>query len=721
MDIERAGHHPPHAGEQKWWKCSCLSRNKAASEKKYFPSGSTATEATEEESLLPQEPSDNNPFSKYDTSASNKFPEIRNWIASYSWSSLLHDTIAGVTVAAILIPQAMAYAHMAGLPPLYGVYSSFLPLLLYPFFGSSRHLSIGPVAVVCILIQIAVTGFVDDEPEARMGRAVCLSLLVGIILIVLGLLKVGFLENVLSHPLMCGFLSAVAMVIIVEQMQTVLAITLPHSSFPQQVYQLFANISDTKITPLIVSAVTVVFLALLLFLRKMWFPQALILQCGPLIVTIVGTIVSYYARLDQHPGLHVLGRLPAGLSPFGLPQLTLTNLSELLPDAMAIALVGYVETLAVAKAIATRQRYDLNANTELLAFGICNLVSSFFTCFPSFGALSRSPVNELCGAKTQLAGFITGVCVGLALLFIMPYLYYLPVACIAATVIVSVVGVIELREAVYLWRVHKLDFGLFMLALFGTLIFGVSTGIMICIGVSLLIVLKYAASPYCAMQQSFVHGHSNDARWASIADFCSADAGMSQSLQDAINKQFDPESLLDPSDVCHCVERECLSAIHIPVIKVESALYFANIQGFRWIVQCMLRCCAPTLRAIMVDGSRIVALDSTAIKVLVELADDLQKMNILLRFAQIKPSSPVHSMFVKSGFEARVGPSNISNNKALAQLRIQVCAIANRELASSIAGAAPSPAAAVITMRKRPTSKQDRRVSETLPAIGSEF
>eukprot|EP00743_Colponemidia_sp_Colp-15_P011301 GILK01012585.1.p1 GENE.GILK01012585.1~~GILK01012585.1.p1 ORF type:complete len:650 (+),score=92.05 GILK01012585.1:68-2017(+) len=596
---------------------------------------------------------DNNPFAKKVVTVPRKFPEIRNWWRTYTGRTLLSDIVAGVTLGAILIPQSMAYSSMADVPPEYGLYTCFFPIIIYAFFGTCRQLAVGPLAVVCILLNLSVSAYEDQDINVKMGRVVCITLMVGVMTLLLGLLKIGFIENVLSHPLLSGFVSAVAVVIIIEQLEVALGMEVPKGKAFYKMWYLLSHLNHAHAVPAIYMAVTLVVLLFFICLRVFKWPNAVVLHLGPLLVVLVGTIVTGTLRLDKQEGLKILGDIPKGLT-FRVPPLTYDYIIDLMPDAAMICLVGFSEALAVAKTLSSQHGYDISPDTELISFGIMNLFSAWFQCLPSFGALSRSPLLNQLNAQTQVAGFFSGIVVMLALLFLMPIFYYLPRVCIATTVMVSVAGVIDFKLAIFLWRCHRLDLCLFLTAFFSALTLGVSVGLLLCVVISLILVLKYSVSPSCGVQ-----------KWVSHENLWMSNTDHDMFLQHSKDRR--DEITTSESTVCHCVEPDCNKDVHIVVLKLQSALYYANVQGFKHILASLKQLHSTSLRGVVVDGSKITMMDSTAVKVLEQIVDELAGNRIYMRFSHCTRTTDL--LFERSGFAKSIGTSSQSTNSAIRQIR----------------------------------------------------
>ena len=358
-------------------------------------------------------------------------------LGDYCRNALTGDVIAGITVASVLVPQSMAYALLAGLPPEMGLYSSLLPLVAYAAFGSSPHLAVGPVSVVCVLIAVQMAEMNLPEEEGPM-ISIMMALMAGVILCLLGVAKLGFVACLLSHAVLSGFMTAVAFIIASEQLDTFLGfkVDVPHGHFWPKVVAIATNLRKTNPYALGLGVTTAFILLGSTQLQKR-MPKAIWPRATTLALTILGTFVSYVTDLPSH-GVAVVGELPAGVPQLALPVITPSRMTELLPSVAMLVLVGFVESIAVAKTIAAKVGYEIDADRELIGLGLSNVASALCGGFPSFGSLSRTPVNYITGASTRFAGVVTALLVLLVVLFLTPLLRYMPKPVMAAIIIVAV-------------------------------------------------------------------------------------------------------------------------------------------------------------------------------------------------------------------------------------------------------------------------------------------
>jgi sulfate permease, SulP family len=416
---------------------------------------------------------------------------ILDWLPNYKKTDLQGDLSAGLTVGIMLIPQGMAYAMLAGLEPIHGLYAVTVPLILYAIFGTSRQLAVGPVAMVSLLTAAGIATLNASSPEQYLLYALTLAFLVGLIQFGMGLLKLGFVVNFLSHPVISGFTSAAAIIIGLSQIKHLFRINLPNSEHIQEmIVAIIQNIGDIH---WITFGIGVGGIIIIKFGKKIHksFP-------APLIAVMVGiALVSGFDLTSQ--GVRIVGDVPSGLPSLSSPSFDLSTWKTLLPIAFTISLVGFAESFAVAKTIqAKHKNYRLNSNQELTALGIANFGAAFFQGYPVTGGFSRTAVNNDAGAKTTMASIFSAVLIVLTLLFFTGLFYNLPSAILAAVVLVAVSGLIDFKEPVHLWHKDKSDFAMLVATFVITLTLGIETGIISGMVLSLLVVIYRASRPHIA-------------------------------------------------------------------------------------------------------------------------------------------------------------------------------------------------------------------------------
>lgn len=530
-----------------------------------------------------------------------------SWIKNYNRGMLQGDLSAGLTVGVMLVPQGMAYSMLAGLPPIYGLYAATIPLILYAIFGTSRQLAVGPVAMVALLVLAGVGQLATPGTEEFIRLALLLSVMVGVFQLLLGALRMGFLVNFLSHPVVSGFTSAAALIIGFSQLKNLTGINIPSSNYVHEIlFTFFDRITEANLFTLILGLGSVV---LILFLKRLnkFIP-------GPLIVVILG-ILAVYGLSWHEAGVAIVGEVPAGFPSFGLSAFAWSDVRALIPVMLTISLVGFMESIAVAKALHARHKdYKLIPNQELIALGVANIGGGFFQSFPVVGGFSRSAVNDQAGAKSGMASIISAILVIITLLFFTSLFYYLPNAVLAAIIMVAVFGLIDWKEALHLWKVDKRDFIMLAATFVATLALGIEEGILFGVILSLIMVVFRAAYPHMA-RLGEVDG-----------------SGIYRNL-DRFPQANVPEGAL--------------------LVRLDAQLFFANANYFKEKIEGWMMESSYPVHALIVDASAINQIDSTALHALHDLHGDLSKQNVKMYFAGVK--GPVRDKFQRSGLFDFVG------------------------------------------------------------------
>ncbi len=413
-----------------------------------------------------------------------------SWLKTYRRQDFSADLMAGLIVAVMLVPQGMAYALLAGMPPVTGLYAATLPLIVYALFGTSRQLAVGPVAIVSLLTFAGISSIAEPGSSDFVVYAAVLALMVGLIQFALGLLRAGFITNFLSHAVISGFTSAAAIVIGLSQLKHLLGINLPASdNVFVLLYSAIIELPNAHGLSLALGSLSIIILLTFKRLAKR-FP-------APLLVVVLASLMVYGLNWAEQ-GVNIVGAVPQGLPSLAVPAVSLEVLLALLPTALTISFISFMESIAVAQSIATREKYKLDANKELLGLGLANIAASVFRAFPVTGGFSRTAINYQAGAKTPLASIITAGLVIITLLFLTPLFTYLPKAVLAAIIIVAVVGLIDIKEPVHLFKLKPIDGWTLLLTFISTLILGVETGILVGIGFSLLVFVWRSAYPHIA-------------------------------------------------------------------------------------------------------------------------------------------------------------------------------------------------------------------------------
>ena len=526
------------------------------------------------------------------------FPII-DWLSNYKKSDLRGDLSAGLTVGVMLIPQGMAYAMIAGLPPIYGLYASTLPILLYSVFGTSRQLAVGPVAMVSLLTAASVGVLAEGGTEMYILMAVTLALLVGAIQFLLGIFRLGFLVNFLSHPVISGFTSAAALIIGLSQLKHLLGVDIPRS---HHVHEILIHAAQ-EAGNIHWMTLAIGMLGILLIILAKRINKAI---PGPLLAVVLGILAVYGMGLHEQ-GVKIVGEVPDGLPSLMLPSFNMTHIQSLLPAALAISLVSFMESIAVAKAIqAKHKNYKVIPNQELIGLGLANIGGAFFQSYPVTGGFSRTAVNDQSGAKTGLAGIISAVLIILTLLFFTPLFYYLPKAILASVIMVAVFGLIDFKEAQHLWKANKQDFIILLVTFLATLGLGIEQGIGIGVILSLAMIIFKTSTPHIAElgQVPDTYFYRNVKRFDNLIEH--------------------PDKL---------------------IVRLDAQLYFANINYFTDRMYELIDAKGSSLKHLIINCDSINNLDSSAIHGLSDLISEQSALGRRVYMTGVK--GPVRDLLKK--------------------------------------------------------------------------
>jgi len=432
------------------------------------------------------------------------FPCVQ-WLRQYDKDQFTDDLVAAVIVTIMLVPQSLAYALLAGVPAEVGLYASILPLVFYMVFGSSRTLAVGPVAVVSLMTASSIGSMGLATQAEYLQAAVILALLSGIFLVLLGILRFGFLANFLSHPVVAGFITASAIIIAVGQVRHILGIQAGGDNLPEQLTSLLEGLPETSTETLWVGGFALVFLTA----ARLWLKQGLdrlgvpafaagiIVKAAPVIAVIITIAWAGLADLGS-AGVALVGAIPAGLPNLSLPGIDRTIVQELALPAILISVIGYVESVSVGKTLAAKRRQKINQNQELIGLGAANIGSALSGGFPVTGGFSRSVVNYDAGARTPAAGLFTAIGIGVATMTLTGYLALLPKATLAATIIIAVLGLVDFSILKKTWVYSRSDFIAVAATLVVTLLAGVETGVSTGVAASLVLHLYKTSRPHIA-------------------------------------------------------------------------------------------------------------------------------------------------------------------------------------------------------------------------------
>lgn len=421
------------------------------------------------------------------------FPALK-WLKTYHPRHFKADVVAALIVLAMLVPQGMAYAMLAGLPPVMGIYASILPMIIYAFTGSSTTLSIGPVAIISMMVFSALQPLFAVGSTAYIEAACLLAIMVGIISLILGLFRFGFLIQLISHPVIKSFIIASALLIALGQFKFLLDIPLQTNNIPEFIGSLVINFHHISFLSMGVSLAAI---SILVFLPK-WVRSDFLNKTIPLLLVLSSIIVVYAFNLDQH-GLKTVGIIPTGLPSFHFPTWNFDLVQKLLPSAFMIAMISFVESLAIAQATALQKRDDLNSNQELIALGLANIAAGINMGFAVSGSLSRTVVNSDAGAKTPMSGVMSSLLMIAVSLYFTSFFQNLPLTILAATIFVSIWKLVSFLPFFETWKYSKAD-GLAMWATFlGVTCIDISTGLVIGIILTFILLLWRISRPHIAV------------------------------------------------------------------------------------------------------------------------------------------------------------------------------------------------------------------------------
>ena len=435
-----------------------------------------------------------------------RYLPILEWGRGYGGVTLTNDLVAAAIVTIMLIPQSLAYAMLAGLPPEIGLYASILPIIAYALFGTSRALAVGPVAVISLMTLTAASAVAAPGSAEFIAATLVLALLSGLILIVMGVLRLGFLANLLSHPVVSGFITASGIIIATSQLKSVLGIKASGEALPELVTTLFENAKDTNPYTL---AIGVIATGFLFWVRKGLKPMLvgfglaarpadLVAKAGPIVAVALSILAVITFDLEAK-GVKVVGDIPQSLPPFTVPLFDADLWQRLAVPALLLSIIGFVESVSVAQTLAAKKRQRIVPDQELIGLGAANVAAAFSGGYPVTGGFARSVVNFDAGAETPAAGAFTAVGILLAALFLTPLLASLPIATLAGTIIVAVLSLVDFKTPRAIWHYSKADFAAMAATIAVTLLIGVEPGVMAGVGLSLALFLWRASRPHAAI------------------------------------------------------------------------------------------------------------------------------------------------------------------------------------------------------------------------------
>lgn len=541
----------------------------------------------------------------------NKIFPILEWLPKYKASFLRGDVFAGLIIGIILIPQGIAYAIIAGLPPIYGLYTALIPQLIYTIFGTSRQLSTGPTVLDSLIIVSGVSTLAILGSENYVTIVLLLTFMVGCIQFIVGVFRLGFIVNFISKPVLTGFISAAALIIVLSQFKDLLSLEVSRSNHIQTIVSnLFEKITETNFNTLIVGLVSILIIYGLRIVNKK-LP-------GHLLVVIIGILVMKWFG-NYFTDVEIVKEIPKGLPPFSIHDFDITLIEKLVPIALTLAFTGFLQGISIAKALDEEEiESNLKPNKELIAYGLGNVIGSFFGSYTFTGSFSRSAINKEAGANTAMANVVAALFILITILFLTPVFYYLPKTVLAAIIITAVLGMIKIKDIQFLWKTNKKDFVMMLVTLIVTLTVGIKEGIIVGVMVSIFAVIFETSRPHLAVLgkvPNTTHFYRNKERFKDVE-----------------------------------MHNEFL------IIRFDSQLYFANTNYFKEKLDELVRKKGQDLKLIIIDAEVISNIDSSGIAAINDLLRKYNVRGIKIYFTSIK--GPVRDAFAKSGLVHQIGIEN---------------------------------------------------------------
>ena len=565
-----------------------------------------------------------------------KYLPILVWGRTYNRSTLSNDLLAAVIVTIMLTPQSLAYALLAGLPPQMGLYASMLPIILYAIFGTSRALAVGPVAVISLLTAAAIGRIAVPGSAEYILAAITLAFLSGLILLALGLFRLGFLANFLSHPVIAGFITATGIIIAASQLKHIFGIAAHGHTLPDLVSSLVHNLSQANVITTLIGVLTIGFLlwtrngllSLLIGLGVAGRIAGVIAKTGPVAAIITTTLIVWWLDLNAL-GVQVVGDIPRGLPPLTLPSFSIDMWGTIIGAAILISVIGFVESVSVAHTLAAKKRQRIDPDQELIGLGAANLAASFTGGFPVTGGFSRSIVNYDAGSNTPASGAYTAIGLAGVSLFLTPLIYNLPKATLAATIIVAVLSLVNFSVLKKSWYYSKADFAAVSATMCITLLMGVELGITAGVSISILIHLYRTSRPHMAV------------------------VGQVPKTEHYRN----------------VLRHDVLTSPAILTIRVDESLYFANARFLEdRIYQEVAK--KPELQHVVLMCSAVNIIDMSALESLEAINERLKATGVTFHFSEVK--GPVMDRLNKTGFlDILSGEVFLSQHQAQLSLRAQ--------------------------------------------------
>ncbi|MDX1716338.1 MAG: sulfate permease [Anderseniella sp.] len=573
------------------------------------------------------------------TSAFARYIPVLQWGREYDRDTLTSDLVAAVIVTIMLIPQSLAYALLAGLPPEMGIYASIAPIILYAIFGTSRALAVGPVAVVSLMTAAAVGRIAEAGSTDYITAAITLAFLSGVFLLAMGVMRLGFLANFLSHPVIAGFITASGIIIAASQLKHVLGISASGHNLYELLVSLVEQLGGTNLITLAIGTGSAAFL---FWVRKGLKPLLIgtgmnarladiIAKAGPVLAVAVTTLLAWGFDLGAQ-GVKLVGDVPQGLPPLTMPSFSMDLWTSLIGSAVLISIIGFVESVSVAQTLAAKKRQRIKPDQELIGLGAANMGAAFTGGFPVTGGFSRSVVNFDAGAETPAAGAFTAVGLAIASLALTPLIAYLPIATLAATIIVAVLSLVDFSILKKTWAYSRADFAAVAITILTTLLLGVEIGVSAGVALSVLIHLYKSSKPHVA------------------------EVGQVPGTEHFRN----------------VLRHKVITDDHILTLRVDESLYFANARFLEdYIYDAVAK--RPQLKHVILMCPAINAIDMSALESLESINERLKLSGVTFHLSEVK--GPVMDRLLRSHFlDELTGKVFLSQHLAVRELKAEAAA-----------------------------------------------
>lgn len=558
------------------------------------------------------------------------FIPVFEWLPKYNLNFFKYDLLAGITIASLAIPQGISYAKLANIPPIIGLYSSFVPPLIYAVFGSSKHIAIGTLAASSLLIGSSIEGKASpvDDPELYLGLVFTATLISGLLQLALGLLRLGILVDFLSHSTITGFMGGTAILICLQQLKSFFGLKhfTTHTSVIDVLHAVFSHVDEWRWQSALVGVIFLSFLTFTKYVKEKRPKLFWVSAIAPMVTVIIGCLFAYFVHVEKH-GIQIVGELKKGINPLSIKHLNFNTkyISAPLRAGIITAFISLAEGISIGRSFAIMENEQTDGNKEMIAFGLMNIVGSLTSCYLTSGPFSKSAVNYNAGCKTAMTNVVMAFCMMLVLLFLAPVFKYTPLVTLAAIIISAVIGLIDYQKAYHLFKTDKFDFCICMAAFFGVIFISMEAGIMISVGVALVRALLYIARP------------------------ASCQLGNIPSSKLYRDIEQNPGATGIPG---------------IMIFQLGSPIYFANCgylrdRILRWIrdSQSISNSQANDIEYVLLDLGGVTSIDATGMESLIEIRKNLEAKKIKIML--INPRIKVMEKLTISKFIDKIGKESV--------------------------------------------------------------